>query len=639
MGRGVVLVLPLALVATALSGCLLAEGADLDVQAPQIKAGYAYAFSGQGQVDVSGRESGDSFSESDPIDPYFYKAEVLSTLFTTEIGSPVYLLAVHQGEFAQGDMEAAQPAEAPVPTSTTAPGELTLDASAAGGSAVSFDSSPRLAALRQSDLSHVPVHYTLSTSCSQGGGGQGSQSPDPNCNYRLSGFRIGPDTDVMRYNFPLTNDKSWEAVLRSEAFDADLEMNEGNAFDWNVRSKVIGESTVNTGVGAVSAVRVDTTYAPANLQQWKQELLAEAAEDGVRVDSFDYNAAIRIRAFYSPDYQMEVRTEFLQTETFAAKGVDDDGEPFDFQFNLRFFAEETLEGARLIPKPEKDLDYASRVLFGEIPVANPVGEAYQPVGYTIEIVSEANEVNAAEAEEIGFEIKLAGVEALPAGHSVTWRILDLKGDEVMAGEGLAFTHVFDQPGIYSVEAIATNENAAVTAVAGSSIVANFEQIIDAGCATYGLFTSCDLLPIPIHVGIQEVEITAMADSLVQPISRSGMELLDAAGDEVAYEMSSQSEQSVRLTASDLDDYAVNDSDWLLQWNQQAAVLQDVVFDVRLMYGIAQPEPAEPEPENGSIESSWRLPHGLVGNGLAPGSWSDAAPSLAKPEALLNGRFA
>lgn len=549
MTRGI-LFLPIALLSTAFSGCLLETGSDQTLEGPTWSSGFAYAYETTGRLAGTAVEDGDSDNIDEEFDGLPYVLEVLNSGYTSQ-GERVYLVAIDD--------------RAPYESHAYNIGSPPSNYYAGGG--------VELAAVRQRDLAWVPIQYGIGANCNYSTG---------QCSQSVEGLRFGPNPGVTRLDFPLSEGKSWSGEIDVGHGLTSFGIPPGR---WAVKANVAGVQQVKLPVGTVETMRVDFTYHALDVQEWANELREEVEREGGRLDVFERQATWRERHYYSDAYQAIVRTEVAITNHMHLVGEDEEGDHHDLTLDLDVRVDDRLTGARLVPKPERGPDYVSKVVFGEQDISDPAGQAFKPAGYTLDLGADRLSANAALGETISFETTLSGADALPDGHVVEWRILDGADETVASGEGLRFSHAFDEPGLYGVQVEAFDGAGAATAADGESVAANYATEVSAGCGPVSLFGffggglfSCNSLEIPVRVGIQSLDVQAVESSLVPFVNSGSLYLADGAGH---FEEASGQSPSIRIT--DFSAWTISDQDWAAEWVPQIGILDDVTYVIDLNF--------------------------------------------------------
>lgn len=555
-----------------LAGCLAEAGSEASIERPQWQSGYAYSFLSTGTARVMESEDGETHRETEEFDPVRRVAEVLNTTF--EANDESYYLAamtlpgrtVPQVDF-EGDM---------------------------GSGGMSFSEVPMafLVGHRQRDLAGVNVGYSMTDNCT-----------DETCSYRLDQLNFDAGPSFAWLDFPLETGKTWSTILEAEdtgGWDDDV----ASGLDVRVRAKVIGLETIELPVGSTRAIRVDYTFKPIGIEDWKKDVLEEAQDEGANIEAFDYSAGSLQRLWYSPDYQNVVLSESTMDVNLRVSGTDDEGERFEYAMSLGVKSRDELDGARLIPRPERGYEYIAQVLGGQIAIEDPAGSAFHPEGYTLELTSDKGQVNAAESETAAFVARLVGADALPDGHSAAWRILDAHSDLVVEGTGLAFEHAFDQPGAYAVEIETQDASGATTAADGLTLVANYDAVVPADCSPVAIpffGQNCEAAPVPVRLGIQSLEVAALRSAALptQFLNFGNLVLTDPLGGETSGEPNDQGEFTI--TIDDFSEHPVNGEDWTVEWEAASSVLENVDYRIKLLFG---PETAsDPAEETVEVEGT------------------------------------
>ncbi len=591
-------ILTFAFAATAFSGCLLDDPSDLTLEGPRWESGYSYAYATRGSVDFQGQMNGRFEDASEDIPAIHTSMEVLSTQYKSG-KEPVYLLGVSQS----------------IPGAYDATSEEFVP------------NMPRfaaqLSAVRQRDLQYVPASYSSEAKCDE-----------EDCQVSLSSIEVGMGPAWTYFDFPLQEGKTWGGGLDRAPELAQVLDNEGpdaSDIDWDFEAEVVGPATVSLPVGDVQAMQVEFFFTPHDLAGWMESVREEAADEGATLDHFDYSISLRETAYYSEAYRAVVLDEYVGSSYLSASGRGE-GESFDVSVSINVEFTSELQGAELVPKPERSLSYIAKVLTGDLPLRDPTGTVQRPAGYSIDLVSDKTLVNAAVPEAIAFSVGLIDADALPAGHQAAWRVTDGLSEVVKSGEGLDFSHTFDKPGVYGVEVLTTDENGAVTAADGLTLVANYESTFLVNCgplATPVLLRGCRATELEVPVGLQSLAITVRPTSPTSAVNYGYLYVQDPDGQRVE-SSDGQAEYTVRI--DDLTGYAVDGRPWTYQWVQQLAVLEDAEVSISLIY--EEPVSAEPAEEAGNGTGLARILERTMGPlSGPPGPWASGVPDLRLADGL------
>lgn len=534
------LLLLLTLLIPAFAGCT-GNGAPFNVDAPQWAAGYAFAYRIDGHYSYDAKQDGNRDQESGEIGP---DVQVIEVLNTTLLGGkePAYLVAVGRGE---------------------------LDDPQSRGLHV------QLSGVRKDDLAFIRLRVDAASNCNEG-----------TCINTIQGVAPLAAPDDVYLDFPLTRGKTWAGIAGD--YDGEGFGDEMTGLEFVTTARAVGRRAIDTPTGRINAIQVDVTTTPTNTDEFLSNVRKQLEAEGGRLDSIGLDASTRTRLWYSPDHLVVVKSETVSTQSAHARGRNEDGKKFDFSFTGNSRINQALTGAKLVPRAERDLAYAARLLFGQTPLLDPSGLSPVPIDYSLDLTASKTRVNAADAENVSFDAKILGVDRLPDGHKISWRIRNLEGNVTAEGAGTNFTVPFREPGEYAVEIEARDAKGNITASDGLSLVADYIRTLRVDCPDVGfsgVAGHCPKQPLPVRVGIQRLTITAKPIGTLPttPLTSRVLELLDANGRRVARD-TSPSSNTYSIEIQNLADRAIDGRDYTMQLLLDRAFLEDAEYSISLLYG-------------------------------------------------------
>lgn len=540
----------LLLLATAFSACIGGEeGRAFGVlDAPVWESGYAFSYNVTTSVETVYEENGERETDSENSGPFGARIEVINTTYVQD-GVPLYIVATAMGGLASMDHAGDE-----VPF-------------AMGG----------LVGVRKSDLMDVASRYGEVVRCE---GGQ------QNCVTTIDDLSFGPLTKAIYLDFPLSRGKSWTNDLSSED---DVEMDlDGVPIEVREENRVRGAVDIDTPLGRIEAVQVEHTLRAIGLEQLRNEALAEARAEGIQVDRFDLVLNGVTSTFYSEKYQTIAKETVSLVVGVDIRAKGPDGQRYDYYSRADVRSEQILTGATYVPGPERDLGAMGAIVGGLYPIKDPTGSAYEPAGYSLQIVQSAEVVNAADAPTVHFEAVVSGMESLPPGHTLEWTLRDATQAVVAQGDGPLFDFAADTPGAYSVELIGANEDDRVSAVAASSLIANYDAEVSIVCETAAaepLLPGCGAIQVPVRPGIESLTVDATPTGPATAASSGSLRLEDSASHSISD--NSRAGGRYEITLDDFSSFSPEGDDWTLDYNQRYAVAEDVTYGVHLTFGPAE----------------------------------------------------
>ncbi|MBI2078955.1 MAG: hypothetical protein HYT80_11395 [Euryarchaeota archaeon] len=545
------------------SGCM-GGGRAFSLDSPDWRPGFSFAYSDEGDYSEKAHaRAGDKEDKGEDAGHYGPVVQVFEVVNTT-LGAaeePAYLLVGKRPADAAGAEAKAAPKNCgPVPCPSVSIIENTLNG------------------VRKADLQDLAVAFEARI-----------EACNPSCSVELRNLRVigGPDHRFL--DFPLSRGKTWGGKVDGPSVNGGPPTGDAGV---QMTARVGGATTVETPLGRIDAVHVEFRYELFGVDEIRRQLVKEAAEGGLKVEKFDLSVHSTRHVYYSEAYQAVVKTDYASDERVVLKVRSRDGERLEAEAESHVRGTRVLTGAHLIGRPERNLDEVARLLADQLPIADPTGDAYRPVDYSVDVSADQASVNAAEAPMVTFTTKVVGREALPDGHKVRWRVLGPMGTAVAEGTGTSFTHTIQEPGAYTAEVEAVDATGNVTSVDGASVVANFRKTIKVDCPNAGLEPTsrgCPTTPLPVRPGIARLKVDAKATGPLVAASSDRLQLRDtkngAANDNTA------TAATYSIEVDDFSKWSVGAQDWTIQLYQQRAVLEDVEYTVDLDYGT-QPATAK-----------------------------------------------
>lgn len=552
--RQIAWVLVVAAIGPAFSACM-GLGGSFSVGAPSWQPGFSFAYTSSGSYSYAVAANGETETRDGTWGPETHIAEVLNTTLEAD-GEPVYVLGfqtVERDEAPEDDPES----------------EAVQDVAGRFGLPVGGVS---FLGIRKRDFQEIPAWLNTRSDCDTSGG----------CTTEVVGLEFGDAPPYSMLEFPLEKGKDWSHDL--DAADTQLD---DFADDLRVRfeAHVVGLRNVPLPMGDARAVRVDWRIAPTNLDEYNTRIREEAEKEGADIDRFEISFSRSGSVYFSENYMTIVQSEWRGDFAVEIRGKAPDGEEFDFTQRGNDQGKNVLEGARYVGRAERGLDYFARLHDGKVSLQDPTGQSLDRVRYSIRVNASKTVVNAAESEAAEFAAVVEGVEALPEGHSVAWKVRDFVGGVVATGTGLAFSHTFDEPGQFVVEAEGHDESGNVTASGGVDVAANYQASVQVDCppvAGVGLGT-CEAIPVPVRPGIRYLKAEAAVDSpvgFVPALNAAELVLEDPDGHD---ETGNRNGDRYTIEMFQFFRFEVGDEDWTLQLQQQRAVLESATYEVDLRY--------------------------------------------------------
>lgn len=542
--RGAALLVLAFLSSGPLAGCLGAGQGQEVVTAPAWLPGFAFSYRDQVTKEETLTENKETSFESDPQPSTRYALEVLSTELLNAAGDPVYLQAI---EFQR-----------------SSPGENRDDEASRGVG---------LRTLRQSDLSYVPFRYDTSVTC-----------VNQVCAYRLVDALVGEGRSHRFLDFPLTRGKTWSGDLPAgwiSEFPKDLE--------FRLKARVLGWQDVDTDIGRLSTIRIDFEAEPVDVEAWERDQIRQAkGEEEFEVDDLEYEPTFEQQAYYSPEVQAVVKTFQTQTESFRVWGSRA-GDAYALSGRSRTTVEEVLTGVRLTERPQRDLDYAARLVHGAIPVLDALGQAATGSDQSITIEADATRVNAADRATLSFRARATSQGAEVSDAVVDWRLVDYGQAPLATARANSFQYQFDRAGAFLVEAALLGPEGRVVAAAELPVWANFARTESRACNPVGavVFDAvCPDVRIPVHLGARLLRITATPSPGGLPTLLTDPDQLvvrDAAGRSVRGGDRVCDGNVCSFVLRDFGSWAMSDRDWTVQWSPDVAIQTGIEYGVEISY--------------------------------------------------------
>ncbi|HEX9816005.1 MAG TPA: hypothetical protein VGB18_03405 [Candidatus Thermoplasmatota archaeon] len=549
--------LVLGLLVAMLSGCV-GSGGSLSVSAPVWEAGYTFSYREQGSYSGAVVAQGHGETEKDEWGPRTKVFEVLNTTLEAH-GEPVYLAAYAIEDGSDEDE-----------TRMEAQGE-NMQFGGIRMADVSF------VGIRQRDLLEIPAWLDMDADCTQNG-----------CTQSVDGLKFAEAHQWSFIQFPLEKGKKWST-------DMDIQ-NGGDDFFGDIKirydAKVVGLKTVETPLGSIQAVRVDWTMKPIDLEAYKAQVREEADDADQNLEEFDIELDRAGSFYYSEEYATVVKSS-NRGEYFVEIRGKQGGQEFDFSARGQEVYESVLEGARLVPKAERGLDYVLRLATGKASLGNATGVKPEQVSYGLKIVADKNVVNAADSEAIAFKASIVGAPALPEGHKVKWRLIDVSSKNVAAGEGLSFNHPFASPGEYTATAEAFDAAGTLTTSHAVTVYANYLKTTPAQCPVVAaqlgnaLDQACDRVDVPVLPGVQYLRVTAQVESPLGNVPALNVAQLfvgDHVGNSESDATREGGEYAVEIWM--FWQYLIDGEPWKASLRHQRGVLEEVTYTVDVRYDAA-----------------------------------------------------
>lgn len=542
--NGWVLTVALATLCGLFSGCTSQAGLTLSgpiVEAPRWEAGYRYDYDFRGSGAVNADFMGEAFNESFTLPSADYFLEVLNTTMVLD-GEPVYLTA-----------SSLQTEEIPVPDDDFP----SLDYSAflpPNGLSVS--------AYRHRDLGLQPTRMDCELA---------------SCALNVAESYVDAP-DITYLDFPLQKNKQWSA---SFTFEDD----EFGEFLGTAHSKVLGVAREDVLGEPTEVMLVQQTVRTAPSAAALSNLKAKAwQDDQVNIKSLEVLSTIETTLAYADDLGIVSRSDTAIRSTFNAE-ITSEEEDASIVFEYALDLSTTLRGATLEAGPERDLDYARKVLEGAVPVERAGDEAI-----AVTIGSTKDRVNAEAREYVEFGAVIQGT--LPEAASLTWQLVDADGAIVVEREGASFEHEFDEPGAYTIMASVKSPSGATLASAQRPFIADYVFAFTEGCTVAGVepvLDGCSAFSFPVRPGVTHLEVRAQPSSLAGPTGPGRLVVMDAEGEATVVEEETNGEYV--LAIDDFSKFAINQEDWSMEWYQDLGIAETADYSVRSWYG---PVPTEPE---------------------------------------------
>ncbi len=533
----------LAITTIALAGCAGDEKLQDfgSVEAPDIKAGYAYAYeiSGNVEFEATGAVNGEPMEpEGDsvtiPAMPLFVM-QVLNTSFGPNgsyyLGAAQYADAPAGALF--GDVETSLFGKAPI-------------------------------AIRKTDLAPFEVSTSQSQQCS------------PGCRLTTTSMEVSGETVLDPYlDFPLHAGKSWtNQIPLGFGF-------EDEGMYLVVDSMVKGKKTVDVANASVDAILIQHTMRVPNSAGLFADAIAAMEAEGAQDVTFDMQIDGRVDSYYAEAFSNVVR-EVSRLTLSLDVGFTMEGHRIDGHIESAVDLTVQLTGAVLEADPERDTAGIYAFFDGAEPVKRP-GDADPDSMYTIRVSADKAEFNVAEDPTVTFTV--TADPALPAGDSIRFTASDASGKLVDSGLGSTFEVDFADPGLYQVVVQAVSPAGVVQAVDAMVVAADLEDTVELTCGTVVLSAvpnsnTCTTAAIPLETatGLQGVSITINADN---PLALGGtFRITDAAGTVVEKE----ADDGEGFTLADLSTLTIGPDGWTASWHRDAAVLEEASVTIKLDYG-------------------------------------------------------
>ncbi len=514
----------MSLIAVMLSGCATTV-APIDMAGPEWQAGYAWTYAYQASESWVDRADGEEERDNDT-----WSGRIVQEVFNTTIahaGEPLYHLVYT---------------------------EETDD-----------DAYTWFKVLRQRDLGSVGFDYSTGMACMNG------ECRDTGV--QLTGYH---DDGLTYIDFPIRTGDRWSAVLEPEEWDI------GTAIEGTVH----GAALVETGLGAIETARITRVEVPVGLDEYEQTIREEATAEGYTLTHLELDYSIRETLYYSDLYQAVVRVDRVDQGLESARGTDPDGEPFDFHYEETEEHTIVLEGARLLPGPERSVAEAMGFLDGSLPLRDPTGEAVAHATYELAISQPHAIINAAN-HELVLDAVVTG--DMPTSHSLHWSVRDQQGAIVHEATGGNYTPSLPGPGRFSVELLA-KDNGTIVAAAGSAITGDWivDDVISCGVASVFGVPACDRISVPVHPGAHHVLVRTMAEFPTQTTPGNMMRLEDP--NSMAASARSEGGELV-IEVDDFSFFERNEQPWSLYYGPMANAMMDLPVHIEVLYSSGVQEGA------------------------------------------------
>ncbi len=546
------------LLAVTLAGCSGA-GEAIEVPAPEWRSGFAWSYAYNESWEYVYSENGEEENYTDSEDGRFIRQVMNTTTIAGE--KPVYVSVKQEADRNRG----------------------------------------RLDIVYQADLGRVPFGYSYSTNCSE-------SICNPSLLLDFYEADEGEATWPPYLDFPLSTGKSWGDII-------DLGEVDDDDFSISIGAAVEGAAVVDLPCGPTKTAKVNIITRPTNLADFEAMIRKEAAEEGFQVDALDIVFEERETVYYSADYQAIVKREVVGTERFYARGIDPEGEPFEFESSGHQKTTEILDGARLSSLPEVPLAELVNYMMGKDQLADPGCLDEAAVVYNIKIDPKAITVNAGEGESATYGVKLDGVESLPDGHTLKWRVSNPSGQAIYSHTGPQLKVALDAPGMHRVDVEAVNGETLVSADAGTLTgdwIAT-SRLTCPAATTFGV-PPCDIGQIPMAPGIKSLIVRAVPTGALGAVPGSSMRVYDSFGQSI---IGNADGNGYKVEVTNFDDYLIDGSDWTMQYSHSVGVQSDIDMEITAIYGapsavVIAMEGAEPghireAPGRTGLRSLERLP--------------------------------
>ncbi len=532
------------------SAVVMADGDEFDaIKAPQWQAGYAFAYDVTGEIeymlDVPGEASGgDSFG----FGPLPIEKEILSTQFDLD-GKPLYVGAATfpLGHFLAQGMDFEFPDLAVYPTAD-----------------------------RKSDLSPVGVQI--------------SDAGDD--------LEFGPDAPITYLDFPLQHGKRWSSTMKVAELFGQTDFLEGTEYmdldEVLVQGEVGSMHTLDLPIGTVEAVRVDISYTPIGLQKAVAQARSDAEKFGVDVERLNVQLGVHEIAYYAPEYQSIVKDQFV-VRALVDAALNYDGDHWEVYTEATGTALVELTGARLLKGPEQSTSDILRILRGEAPVADAHGEIIPESTYDLFLEDNVRLVNAASSPSLTYSTDISGVDALPTGHKIVFKMIAGDGSTYKTSSGApSWDVVVDEPGSYTVVAQAIAGDGRVFAQDSMPLVANWHQTINGGCPLVSSSTMipCQEVDLPVNHGVDHLTLAAYANGTSVTYGQ-----LNVYSDSDSYQGSRDGDGAYRVSIDEFNARDIGRS-WTGAYSS-FGLGERVDYVIDIIYGVSEPIVNDHAGEDGS----------------------------------------
>lgn len=513
-----------------LSGC--AERSFEPIESADWKPGYLWGYTGSAtlRADSTFTEDGKVVEEEhvdeggDDVAQWAYR--VLSTELKHD-GKPLYLVAM------DGDQYYAY-------------------ADTTGYSTAHSTGMPSLMAFRQDTLQPVGVFYNGCDRCPVALDEEAGS---------LHFYDVGSYPWIK---FPLKHLATWSEKMGDHDFG-------GGEIESNVRGMV----TVEGPAGKVDVVRITHTLRQEGIDEMREEILAMAEKEGIKVNAFEVSQSMTVELLYAPSLHNVVLSN---TQVSASMHVDfeQDGHHRVGDMQMTGTATSRLVSYDLTEGPQVEVKDIGKAL--EVPIELPAVPGQEPTG-TLRITADASVVNAAEKPAVRFTTKTTGNAT-----AESYTVYDANDEAIAAGAGGDFTFKVKEPGTYKATVEGTDGNGRALR-SSTEVIADYQVTLPANCGPANVlgFPNCDSIEVPVRQGIQWLEVKATRTPLAVEPGYGSLQLYDGG----SYQSVGMNGNEATITIDSFEDRMLGE-DWELQYYPYAGVMEDVEYTVTLMHSAAGP---------------------------------------------------